>query len=527
MERVVVWIFLGVFILVTVGFLVYFICRAFKNRKNKVKLTFKQWWQIHKPTKRRLIQIYAALLYNINIGGFINGEIYSGGSKVLCVPGLNCYSCPGAVAACPLGALQNALSSSNKKYPYYVFGIILMYAIIFGRTICGWACPVGLFQELMFSIKSPKLKKNRFTKVLSYLKYVILVLCVIAIPLIFSTSNISLPAFCKYLCPGGTLGGAIFLLAHPKNAGLFSTLGLLFLLKFSILVVFCTLSIFIFRFFCRFFCPLGAIYGLFNKFAPVGVKLNKSACIHCNKCKEKCKMDISFVGDSECINCGECASVCPTNAIKCKGLLVENSEKFTLNKENKENKEIEKEKRKVRSRNIILSIFLIIILIGAGVYYNFLDKSYLQNEDIKVYNVGDTCENFEVNLLSGEKFSLYEENSKVFVINFWATFCEPCIKEMSDFNRVASEFGDVYVLGINTSEGETETKNFATSMGYNEYTMKFGVGKDKIYRMLGGRGDLPYTVILKGKTIVSKFYSFTFNNKSAYENLKNEVEKYL
>ena len=64
-----------------------------------------QWFIAHRPSTRRLAQLYAALLYNANLKGFIRGELYTGQAKNLCVPGLNCYSCPGAVAACPLGAI--------------------------------------------------------------------------------------------------------------------------------------------------------------------------------------------------------------------------------------------------------------------------------------------------------------------------------------------------------------------------------------------------------------------------------------
>ena len=69
------------------------------------------------PTRRRLIQLYAALLHNANLKGYIQGEIYTGRAKTLCVPGLNCYSCPGAAGACPLGALQNALASTGNRPP--------------------------------------------------------------------------------------------------------------------------------------------------------------------------------------------------------------------------------------------------------------------------------------------------------------------------------------------------------------------------------------------------------------------------
>ena len=112
-------------------------------------MKLKKWWLLHRPTKRRLIQLYAALLFNANLKGFKTGRIYQGPVKNLCAPGINCYSCPGAVAACPMGALQNALSDSGKTVPYYVVGIILLYGLLFGRWICGFLCPFGLVQDLL------------------------------------------------------------------------------------------------------------------------------------------------------------------------------------------------------------------------------------------------------------------------------------------------------------------------------------------------------------------------------------------
>ena len=145
------------------------------------KLT--HWLRNHLPTQRRLIQLYAALLYNAHLKGYISGNIYTGSTKSVCVPGFNCYSCPGAVGACPLGALQNAIASSGSRTPVYVLGILLLYGITLGRTICGFLCPVGLLQELLHKIPSFKVKKGRVTRVLSYLKYVILAIFVILVPL--------------------------------------------------------------------------------------------------------------------------------------------------------------------------------------------------------------------------------------------------------------------------------------------------------------------------------------------------------
>lgn len=274
----------------------------------------KEWFKNHLPTKRRLIQLYAALLTNANIKGFATGKIYMGSTKTACVPGLNCYSCPGAIGACPLGALQDSLAASSTRAPAYIFGILILFGLLLGRVICGFLCPFGLIQELLYKIRSPKLRKNRFTRILSYFKYVLLGI-LIAIPVIYA----GIPSFCKYVCPAGTLEGAVSLLANIENSDFYAMLGYLFTWKFAILVVVVVACVFIYRAFCRFICPLGAIYGLFCRLSLLGVKLDKNKCIDCGLCIEGCKMDIKHVGDHECIQCGECIPVCPVQAITWKG----------------------------------------------------------------------------------------------------------------------------------------------------------------------------------------------------------------
>ncbi len=274
----------------------------------------KNWWSAHKPTKRRWIQIYSALLFNANIKGFFNGKIYQGATKNICVPSLNCYSCPGAVGACPLGSMQNALMASDTRLPTYIFGTIILFGLLLGRTICGFLCPVGLGQELLYMIKTPKLKKSKATRVFSYFKYVVLIVFGVVMPLLFS-----IPGFCEYICPAGTFEGGLGLLSNPANVDLLSMLGPLFSWKLTLLIVFAVASVFIYRVFCRFFCPLGALYGFFCRIALLGVKLDKNKCTDCGLCVSVCKMDIKRVGDHECIHCGKCISVCPVNAISWKG----------------------------------------------------------------------------------------------------------------------------------------------------------------------------------------------------------------
>ena len=272
-----------------------------------------------RPTGRRLIQLYCALLYNAHLRGFVDGEIYQGGAKYACVPGLNCYSCPGAVGSCPLGALQNALAASGRGAAWYVLGILLLFGAVLGRTICGWLCPMGLLQELLHRIPSFKIRKSRATRLLSYLKYAVLAVLVIAVPLRYGwKQHLPLPAFCKYICPAGTLEGAVGLLSHPANTGLYRMLGLLFTSKFVVMIAVGLACIFCCRCFCRFLCPLGAIYGLFNRFCLVGVKVDTDKCSGCGDCVRACDMDVKRVGDRECIHCAKCMDVCSRKAISLK-----------------------------------------------------------------------------------------------------------------------------------------------------------------------------------------------------------------
>ena len=276
------------------------------------------WWRRHRPTARRLAQLYAAVLYNAHIRGFIEGKIYTGPAKAVCAPGLNCYSCPGAIAACPLGALQNAVAASASRPAFYVVGMLMLFGLTLGRVICGWLCPVGLIQELLHRLPTPKLKKSRLTRALSGLKYAVLAVFALLIPLIYAARRTPLPAFCKYICPAGTLEGAVGLLSNPVNADKFSMLGGLFTGKFVIMVAIFAACVFVYRAFCRFLCPLGAIYGLFARMALMGVRVDEASCTGCRACARACPVDIRHVGDHECVHCGLCIDVCPEKAISLK-----------------------------------------------------------------------------------------------------------------------------------------------------------------------------------------------------------------
>ncbi len=525
------------------------------------------WIKAHIPTKRRLIQLYCALLFNANIKGFFTGQIYKGPLKNVCTPGLNCYSCPGASGACPMGALQNAFSASNKRTPYYVIGIILLYSILFGRMICGFFCPFGLIQEWLYKIKTPKIKKSRVTRVLSYLKYVILVFLVVLVPLLYMMRDRGIPSFCKYICPAGVLEGAIGLLSHIDNQAELLNLGPLFAWKFSLFITIILLCVFISRFFCRFLCPLGALYGLFNRFSILGIKLDKNKCVDCGRCHAKCKVDIKYVGDHECINCGECVDVCPTEAISWRGSKIF-LPKNEIDKEPiplcNEKVDIAPTKRKAKKSTVTRLIALILALsalVGALVYYNFI---YDSETDIPPYcedNNGDgNCDSCGLALFdssgneivygnkqwelcvgahlekingdgkTGEIVNPALTDGKIVIINFWGVWCDGCKKELPDFNRIADEYaGEVSVYAIHTTTDEEFAADFIKENYSDWNNMIFaldsridGANADKYYTALGfTNGSYPVTVILAPNGSIEYKYS----SELTYDELKSAIEE--
>ena len=265
---------------------------------------------------RGWVQGGAALLSNLHLPNFLKGGIYQGKGKVVCVPGLNCYSCPAASGACPIGSFQAVVGSSKFSFSYYVTGFLLLLGVLLGRFICGFLCPFGWFQELLHKIPTRKLSTKRL-KPLTYIKYAVLLLAVVLLPaLIKNDVGMGDPFFCKYLCPQGVLEGAIPLAA--VNSGIRSALGTLFSWKLGILITVMVLSVLFYRPFCKWLCPLGAFYALMNRVSLFGMKVDKHKCVSCGKCAKACKMDVDVTKNpdhTECIRCGMCIRACPTRAV--------------------------------------------------------------------------------------------------------------------------------------------------------------------------------------------------------------------
>ena len=95
-------------------------------------------------SRQRIIQLISAALLNGYAAGFQKGKIFTGGTKAVCVPVLNCYSCPGALGACPIGSLQAAVGGVRHHFPFYVLGLLTLFGVVLGRAVCGLLCPLGL-----------------------------------------------------------------------------------------------------------------------------------------------------------------------------------------------------------------------------------------------------------------------------------------------------------------------------------------------------------------------------------------------
>ena len=268
---------------------------------------------------RKAVQLLSGLAANAHLKGFVTGKIYTGPLKQFCVPGLNCYSCPGAVGACPIGSLQ-AVVGSRKKFPFLILGYLALIGVVLGRFVCGWLCLFGLVQELLYQIPTPKLKMpHRADRVLRWGKYFFLLVFVFALPAFLKEMGglVSVPYFCKYVCPAGMLEGGIPVVA--LNSGLRQTVGRLFAWKWVLLGSFLLSSVFIYRPFCKYVCPLGAFYSLFQRFSFLRLRVDREKCVDCGKCVRDCPMGVDVLrspNSPECIRCGGCTDGCPTKALK-------------------------------------------------------------------------------------------------------------------------------------------------------------------------------------------------------------------
>ncbi len=274
---------------------------------------------------RRLFQILFSLLANAYWMFPWTHSIYQGALKRVCFLGLNCYSCPAATTACPLGALQNffatlrlSFSSGQLQFGTYVLGTLGLAGAWVGRMPCGWLCPFGLVQELLFRLTP---FQYSLWRPLRWGPYLVLGIFVVLLPIfVVDSMGYGSTWFCKFICPAGTLEAGLPLVF--LKPGLRSALGWLFVHKLAILLLIIGASLVYTRPFCRSLCPLGAIYGLMNRFSVLRLTFVQSRCVKCQACRSACPTEVSFfdsqddINSGACIRCLRCLKVCPTSAVE-------------------------------------------------------------------------------------------------------------------------------------------------------------------------------------------------------------------
>jgi polyferredoxin len=273
---------------------------------------------------RKTVQFASLLATNLHLSGWVSGSIFTGASKVAMIPGLHCYSCPSSVLACPVGSLQSILAApgfwgilasgrADALIVFAVVGFIATVGLIAGRFACGWLCPFGLLQDILYKIPFPRMP---FNDSLRPAKYVMLLLFVFGLPAFLRpvAGGAGDPWFCKAVCPAGTSLAGWPLVSTSDGA---FQIGFLFWWKSAVAFVILLWAVTVERPFCKALCPLGAIWGGLGKVSVFQMHVS-DACISCGKCGEVCPMGIDIYKNprsAECIRCGRCEEVCPVDAI--------------------------------------------------------------------------------------------------------------------------------------------------------------------------------------------------------------------
>lgn len=217
-------------------------------------------------------------------------------------PALFCYACPLAMFACPFGTLQHFVVLA--AVPLLAGGTIGLYATLLGRAFCGWFCPFGTVQDIVGKLNSKKLRVSNFP----WTKFIVLGVALVAAYVTTET------VFCRF-CPSGSLFAAfpyVFMNApSPIPAGIWVHVATFLVVVFGVLLIE--------RVWCRYACPVGAIFGSFNRISLLSMKVDLSSCGDCKQCLRACPMGINNVkaigSSTDCTRCGKCIEACHKGVI--------------------------------------------------------------------------------------------------------------------------------------------------------------------------------------------------------------------
>ena len=213
----------------------------------------------------------------------------------------------------PIASLMNlkVLLLTGRLPAIHPAGTLLLVAFLaaswmFRKSFCGWLCPVGAISEYLWRLGRRLFGRNfRLPHALDIalrgIKYILMGLFV------YVVADMSVAGIRQFLdSPYGMVNDV-------KMLNLFRELGMTGAIVMAILVVG---SIFVQNFWCRYFCPYGALMGLVSLASPLRIRRDAELCIDCAKCAKACPSALPVdrlvtIRSAECLGCMQCVAACP------------------------------------------------------------------------------------------------------------------------------------------------------------------------------------------------------------------------
>ena len=254
---------------ITVGVNILFILLAVISLLMSSRYAGSKWMRL-----ARYVLLFASVIYL----GFVRG------------------GCP-----CVVSYFQNTVLfvlGKNFMIAFFIpFVVLLVLTYIYGKVWCGWICPLGALQDLLYIGRWPKIKDNMLFKLFRTKQVQLVMRCiqiVAFVALLVLLLVKQMPWYCR-IDPFK----ALFRLSI--SGGLMWTLVIILVLS----------SLLIYRPFCKAICPAGLMLNLMSLIPGAHrIRIDENSCKHCKRCEKKCPMSAIHDDkvDNTCIHCGECLS---------------------------------------------------------------------------------------------------------------------------------------------------------------------------------------------------------------------------
>ena len=146
--------------------------------------------------------------------------------------------------------------------------------------------------------------------------------------------------------------------------------------------------------------------------------------------------------------------------------------------------------------------------------------------DQKDEMIGEAAADFEAELADGTTFSLSDAKGKVVLLNFWATWCEPCKEEMPAIQKVYDDYmpSEVQVVAVDCAETKNEVDTFLDDAGY---TFPVAYDEDETIGSLSPSRAIPFTVIIDQEGNIAETFVGSHGADAQYEAFTAAIEKLL